>query len=243
MIGHQQVHQHHRENHSQPQAVEGIFHGGHLAAQVDGGTAGQLGLDLLDDLFDAGTDRSQIAAVHVGIDIEDRLHIVMVDDFGRHAAVHASQVGEQLRRADHRAGVAIRHRRLVGRYARSGVAGVGDPRQGSGSVAAEAVLRRADGRAHQRVDGVQAVLRRLHGHEVADAGAPVQPLSGRDLAAAGKRDQQAVAHILLGEAHLAGLLAVHVDIDFRANPPPGECGRRRRRGSALPAARSAGRWA
>ena len=33
--------------------------------------------------------------------------------------------------------------------------------------------------------GVHAVLRRLHGHEVADAVAPVQPLGGRHLAAAG----------------------------------------------------------
>ena len=59
--------------------------------------------------------------VDVGINIEYRLHIVMVDDFGRDAARDVGQVGQQLRAAVGGAGIAVRLGGLVGAAADAGV--------------------------------------------------------------------------------------------------------------------------
>ena len=50
---------------------------------------------------------------------------------------------------------------------------------------------------------------------VAHAGAPVQQLRGRNLAARTQRDQQAGGHVALRQSHLPRLAAVHVDVDHR----------------------------
>ncbi len=70
----------------------------HLAAQVERGAARQLLLGRAAMIFStAGADAAQVAPVHVGVHVEDRLHVVVVDDLGRDAALDAGQVGEQLR--------------------------------------------------------------------------------------------------------------------------------------------------
>ena len=48
--------------------------------------------------------------VHVGVHVEDRLHVVVIDDFGSHAARHHGQIGEQLRSASGRARIAVGQR-------------------------------------------------------------------------------------------------------------------------------------
>ena len=75
---------------------------------------GSLGVDLGDDLFHRRAHRAQVAAVDVGVDIEHRLHVVVVDDFRRHAAPDAGQVGEQLRAAGRGSGIAVGGGRLAG---------------------------------------------------------------------------------------------------------------------------------
>ena len=139
----------------------------------------------------------------------------MVDDLGRHAALDAGQIREKLR-------TARRPRPDCRRPASSGWGslptaefdGAGRARRRRRRGAEDAGDGRRDRRAHQRVQRVHAVLRRLHGHEVADAVVPVQPLVGRHLAAGAQRNQQAVGDVALLQAHLAGLAAVHVDAQF-----------------------------
>ena len=55
-------------------------------------------------------------------------------------------------------------------------------------------------------------MRRLRDDLVVDAVERVEPLVGRGLAGAGERDQHALGDVLLGEADLAGLAAVDVDL-------------------------------
>ena len=48
---------------------------------------------------------------------------------------------------------------------------------------------------------------------VVDAGLRVQPLVGRGLAGASQRDEHALSYVLLGQADLAGLQAVYIDVE------------------------------
>ncbi len=53
------------------------------------GAARQSLRNVAHDLLDGRANASQIAPVHVGIDVEDRLHVVVIHNLGRHAALHA----------------------------------------------------------------------------------------------------------------------------------------------------------
>ena len=164
------------------------------------GAARQLGRHLCDDLLDSRAHAAEIAAVHIGVDVDHRLHVVVVDDCRGDAAAHGDHIGEQLRTARSRAGVAVGGGCLVRTGADSGVGRVGRTGgrgRGGGVHGAEG---RADRRTQHRVQRIHAVLRRLHGDAVADAGAPVEELGGRDLAAGTERDQQAGGHVALRQA-------------------------------------------
>ena len=67
------------------------------------------------------------------------------------------------------------------------------------------------GRLLQLGHGVEPVLRRLDGDVVADAVARIEIEVGRGLEAAAERDQQALRHVLLGEADGSGAGAVDID--------------------------------
>ena len=69
--------------------------------------------------------------------------------------------------------------------------------------------------AQQGIQGIDAVLRRLHANVVADAVRPVHPEVRRHRAAAAERDQHAVGDIALRQAHLRRLLPIHVQADYR----------------------------
>ena len=67
---------------SYPQAepVEGRAHGFHLAAHDDLGGLGEMGAKTAQDLVDIGRHATQVAAVIIGIDIEDGLYVIVADD-------------------------------------------------------------------------------------------------------------------------------------------------------------------
>ena len=68
-----------------------------------------------------------------------------------------------------------------------------------------------DRRSHQLVERIQLILRRLDQDVVAYAVLPVEPEVGGYLAAAAQRNQQAAGDIVLREAELPGLDAIHID--------------------------------
>ena len=98
-----------------------------LAAQLERGAARQFGVELVHDLLDAGADAAQVAAVHVGVHVEHRLHVVVVDDLRRHAAADVDQIGKQLRAARRRARIAVGERSLVGPGADAGIDALAEP--------------------------------------------------------------------------------------------------------------------
>ena len=108
---HQQVDQHHRENHAQPQPLKRRLHGADLAANIDGTAARQARLGLRDDLLHRASHAAQIAAVHVGVNVVNRRHVVVVHNLRRHAAGGGRQVAEQLRSGAGGSGIAVGRRR------------------------------------------------------------------------------------------------------------------------------------
>ena len=73
----QQVNQQDGERQSAQQADIGRFHGFALSAQDELRTARQFGLVIADNLFNLARHCAQVGSIHVGIDIDDRLHVVV----------------------------------------------------------------------------------------------------------------------------------------------------------------------
>ena len=120
---HQQIHQHHGEDHAQAQAEERRLHGLDLAAQsrtscraADAASSSRMIFSHL------GADAAQIAPVHIRVHVEDRPHVVVVDDHGRVVALHGDQVRKQLRAARHGAGISVGLRGAAGRSADEAIA-------------------------------------------------------------------------------------------------------------------------
>src|SRR5205814_774966 len=71
-------------------------------------TARQIRLFFLQDLLDFAANASQIAAVDVGVHVEYRGDVVVIDDDRTVAALHVNQIRQELRGpAVHRARVAV----------------------------------------------------------------------------------------------------------------------------------------
>ena len=171
-----------------------LAHGLALAAQDELRAARQFLAMVLDDLVHRAGHGAQVGAVDVGVDVEHRLHVVVADRAELGAGLDGGQVAEHLhRRAERRA---PRSRRpLMAMAARAFCGADADP---------------VTGRLLQRGHGVEPVLRRLRGDVVADAVARIEIEVGRGLKAAAQRDQDALRHILLGQADGRGARAVHV---------------------------------
>ena len=130
----------------------------------------------------SAADGRQVAALHVGEDVVDRLDVVVVDVRRLTCrGVQVRQVAEQLGRLSRASPLVL-------------------PTLGGGAGRG---LRVDDRRVHQGVDRVDAVLRRLHGHAVVDAVRRVDPEVGRHLAGRAERHQHAAGHVLLGQPQLA----------------------------------------
>ena len=95
--GHDQVDQHHREDHPQAQPREGRPHGVHLTAQVDRGSARKRRAHLGDDLLDVRGETAQIALVRTRENVDNRLNIVVAFDLRRVVPFQSRQIVEQLR--------------------------------------------------------------------------------------------------------------------------------------------------
>ena len=124
---HQQVHQHHREDHPQAQAEERRLHGLDLSAQIERRAARQMRLFLAHDLPHFRAHAAQVPPVHIGIHVEDRPHVVVVDDHGHVGTLHRDQVGEKLRAVRRGAGISVG----LGRAVRRSADGVDARRRGA----------------------------------------------------------------------------------------------------------------
>ena len=173
---HEQVDEQDGEDQPEAEPDEGGVHALHLAAHGDPVAGRQLRAVLGHDLLHLGGHAAEVAALHVGVDVEDGLHVGVADDRGHLAPLEGGQIAEQLR--------------LAGRAGR-------------------------DGRVHQRVDGVDAALGRLHGDDIVDAAAGIGPVVRAHDGARAERDEHAVGHVPLREAELGGARAIDVDLQRR----------------------------
>ena len=123
-----------------------------MTIELPRGSSGPNGIDYLLDVARHG---GQIAVLHIGENIEDWLHIVVIDIGGRGVATQVHEIVNQLRRVF----PALAFNRL--------------------KVVAGRRNAINDRRVHERFNGVDAVGRRLHGHAVVDAVHGVDPIVRR----------------------------------------------------------------
>src|SRR5207247_10553093 len=102
------------EDQAEAQANEGGVHALDLAAHGDRVTGRQLGSELGRDLLDGGGDAAKVAVLHVGIDVEDRLHVRVADGGRNLPALEGGQVAEELGRARGARGDRRVHERVDG---------------------------------------------------------------------------------------------------------------------------------
>ena len=98
------------EHHAQAQSQEGRLHGVVFPAQRKRRAARQI-LFLVHDFLDVAPDRAQVSAIHVGVHVKHRRHIVVVDDHRPIAAFHVDQIRQKLCVLGQRTRVAIGKRR------------------------------------------------------------------------------------------------------------------------------------
>ena len=166
--------------------------------------------------LDCPANASQVAAIDVGIDVEHRRHIVVIDDDRAVAARHIDETRQELSGpARHRSRVAIRLRNAAWRRPDRRVSGRRHAGERPGRRLRDRARRRSHRRSQQLVQRVEAILRRLDADVVADAGRGIQPEARRHLIVAAERNQHAARHITLGQPHLTGLHAVDVQIQLR----------------------------
>ena len=78
------------------QADEGRAHGFHLAAGFEEAALGQLGTEIVQHAAHFAGHAAEVAILHVGVDVVERLHIVVIDNRSRGAAIETRHIGEQL---------------------------------------------------------------------------------------------------------------------------------------------------
>ena len=130
---HQEIDEQHGEDQAERQPAERVVHALDLAADGERAAARQLRPQRVNDPLHVGRHASQVAPLHVGVDLEHRLHVVVAHDRLRDGAVQVRHVAQQLRLllrccpgiccpgarprrpGDERGQVGRRHRRLAGR--------------------------------------------------------------------------------------------------------------------------------
>ena len=169
------------------------MHGLALAAQDKVRAARQFVVLLVagDDPLHGVGHGPQVGPIHIRIDIDDRLDVVVA---------HRAQLGS---RRD--GGQVAQHldRRLSARRAGSGRAAGRSSHGGAG-----------DRQAFQSGQRVDPILRRLNGHVVGDSALGIEIEGGGGLEAAAQSHQQAGGHIFLSQADGLGTGAVHVHRHF-----------------------------
>ncbi len=94
---HEQIDQHDGEEQADFQQEEGVLHGDDLPADIHGGTARQLALEVFDDAIKVFGNAAEVAILVIGEDIHNRLNIVLRGDRRRTDSRDRGQVIEQLR--------------------------------------------------------------------------------------------------------------------------------------------------
>ena len=94
---HQQIDQQRGEHQADAEIQKGRLHALHLPLHGDRIARRERLLILRDDLVDLGGDGAEVAALHVGVDIVDRLNVGVGDDLRRGAPAQRRHVAEQRR--------------------------------------------------------------------------------------------------------------------------------------------------
>ena len=84
--GHQKVDQNYGEDDAQAQPVKRRVHRLHLSSDLDACSARQLLADPSNDAVYLVTNPTEIPAIHVGVNVEQRLRVVVVDNSWRYSA-------------------------------------------------------------------------------------------------------------------------------------------------------------
>ena len=112
---------------------------------------GSLARHLGDDLLDARAHAAQVAAVHVGVDVEHRLHVVVVDDLpARRRGRPSTRLESSCGLPERSAGIAVGRGRLIRSGADAALVGLAEPAIEVAVLRVHAVERRDDRRAQQR---------------------------------------------------------------------------------------------
>ena len=121
------------------------------------------------DLLDFRTDAAQIAPIDVGVDIEDRGHVVVIDYDRTVAAFHVHQIRQKLSRtAGHRTRVAVGLRDAARRGPTEALPAAAAPASEPGVVSDTALVAGGHRRPQQVIERVDSILRCLHADVVAD---------------------------------------------------------------------------
>ncbi len=91
---HQQIHQHRRKHQSDAEPSKRFLHALHLAADDDLAARRQSLSNFSVDLLNLAGNRTQVAVLHVGIDVEHRLHVAVIRVHGLNRVTDGGQVAE-----------------------------------------------------------------------------------------------------------------------------------------------------
>ena len=154
-----------------------------------------------DDLFHGAGHAAQVGAFHVGVDVDDRLHVVVADGALLGAGDDGGQVAQHLHGPGGAGRAGCGAGSLRGSQLPNGEApgapwkccwrAASWPRSWPNSVT---------GRLSSAASDVQPVLRSLDGDVVGNAVARIEIEVGAGLEAAAERHQQALRHVLLRQA-------------------------------------------
>jgi hypothetical protein len=93
---HQQVNENDREDDAEAQAAERLIHGVALTANRDA-RAGRQGAEIVDGVLHGSGGAAEVTALDTAINVDDALHVVMVEDGGFGVLRDSREVREQLR--------------------------------------------------------------------------------------------------------------------------------------------------
>ena len=94
---HQEINERRGENETEAQFAERAVHAFNLAAHVNRASGRKFGAKLVYDFCDLIGNATEIGALHIGIDVEHRLHIGVADVRWCFIALERDQIAQQLR--------------------------------------------------------------------------------------------------------------------------------------------------
>ncbi len=171
------------------------------------------------DVLHGARHAAQVGSFNVGVDIDDRLDVVMAD----FALLGSGDDGGKIRQNLHGLASARRGSGGSGSLSRRHTCRAARRRERRlkcwwrAAYIAAMVAELVTGKPFQLSQVIHAVLRRLDGDVVRNAVTRIEIKGGAGLEAAAQRHQQALRHILLRQSCVLGARAVHVHCEIRGS--------------------------